>query len=331
MNENVPSPLPCQASQKHKMDRKGSGGGDMDTASIGRNRAVRTNRHIGRLLLRVNLSLVALSLLWTFLKSASATESAATTTVLVYNNAHVSPGILSAAEREAGRILDAAGVGMIWVECPTGSATAGAVRPCSATLKSTDIMLRVLPPPAQRSLRGFGFAISSNLASVYYDDAVRLAVEEEYVEFDARIILGCVIAHELGHLLLGSNSHSSAGIMQSPWGRKQVQQALMGTLLFTAEQAEVMRAEARDRTELQMSNSEGAFVGTAEQSVDQQPRETAKLSRPATVNQPSKRRLASILFGFAGHLRRRTASLWLPPRIRSWPQTLPLRWQATGA
>ena len=291
----------------------------MDTASMARNGAVRTNQHIGRLLLRVSLSLVVLRLVWTFPKSASAAESAATTTVLVYNNAHVSPGILSAAEHEAGRILDRAGVGIIWVECPTGLATAGAERPCSPTLKSTDIMLRVLPLPAQHNLRAdvFGFAISSNLASVYYDSAVRLAVEEEYVEFDARSILGCVIAHELGHLFLGSNSHSSAGIMRSPWGQKQVQQALMGTLLFTAEQAKVMRAEARVRTKLQMSNSKGAFVETAEQSVDQQPRETAKLSRPATVNQPSKRRLALILFGFAGHLRRRAASLWLPPWIRS--------------
>jgi len=179
-------------------------------------------------------------------------------------------------------------------------------------------MLRVLPPPAQHTLRAdvFGFAISSNLASVYYDSAVRLAVEEEYVEFDARSILGCVIAHELGHLFLGSNSHSSAGIMRSPWGQKQVQQALRGTLLFTAEQAKVMRAEARVRTKLQRSNSKGAFVETAEQFVDQQPRETAKLSSPATVNQPSKRRLALILFGFAGHLRRRAASLLLPPWIR---------------
>jgi len=111
-------------------------------------------------------------------------------------------------------------------------------------------MLQVLPPPAQHSSRAdvFGFAISSNLASVYYNDTVRLAAEQEYVEFDARIILGRVIAHQLGHLFLGSNSHSSAGIMRSPWGQKQVQQALMGTLLFTAEQAKVMQAQARART-----------------------------------------------------------------------------------
>jgi len=201
-----------------------------------------------RLVLRVSFSLGTLNLVWALPTLTFAGEP--TATVLVYNHAGVSRSILAAAEREAGRIVDAAGVQIIWVECPMGSTSAGAEGPCSRKLEPTDVMLRVLPALAHHSLKAdvFGFAISSNLASVYYDYAVRLAVEEEYVEFDARIILGCVIAHELGHLFLGSNSHSGAGIMRSPWEHKQLQEALMGTLFFTAEQAKLMQAEARART-----------------------------------------------------------------------------------
>lgn len=119
-------------------------------------------------------------------------------------------------------------------------------------------MLRVLPSLAHHSLKAdvFGFAISPILASVYYEYAARLAVEEEYVEFGARTILGCVIAHELGHLLLGPNSHSSQGIMQPRWGREQVRQLLTGTLLFTPEQARVLRAEARSRMRLRTGTLE---------------------------------------------------------------------------
>ena len=217
----------------------------MGVANIDRNAAIRATRNIGWLLLRLSFSLGALNLVWAFPKLALAGEP--TPAVLVYNYARVSPVILAAAEREAGKILDAAGVRIIWVECPMRSTTASAKGPCLRALKSTDIMLRVLPPPAHHRLRAdvFGFAIRPNLANVYYDYAVRLAVEQEYVEFDARIILGCVIAHELGHLLLGVNSHSSAGIMCSPWGQQQVREALMGTLLFTAEQAKVMQAQVR--------------------------------------------------------------------------------------
>jgi len=64
------------------------------------------------------------------------------------------------------------------------------------------------------------------------------------------VILGCVIAHELGHLLLGSNSHSGSGVMQPQWGRKQVKQALTCELLFTHERSKVIRREAQTRASL---------------------------------------------------------------------------------
>lgn len=111
-------------------------------------RPIKGSWHIGRLLLLLSFSLGALNLVWAMPKAAFGAEPAATTTVLVYNHARVSPAILAAAEREAGRILDAAGVRIIWVECPMGSTTARAEGPCLRKPESTDIMLRVLPPPA---------------------------------------------------------------------------------------------------------------------------------------------------------------------------------------
>ena len=69
------------------------------------------------------------------------------------------------------------------------------------------------------------------------------------------IILGCVIAHEIGHLLLGSNSHSVSGIMQGRWERRQVRQAVTGTLLFTPEQAKLIQAEAQTRMRLQTAET----------------------------------------------------------------------------
>ena len=220
----------------------------MAVAHTDRKGAIGATLHIGRLLLRLSFPLGALHLLWAFPKLAFAGEP--TATVLVYNHAHVAHSLLASAEREAGHILDAAGVRIIWVECPMAATPDSAARPCLGTLKSTDIMLRVLPQPAKHRLKAdvFGFAISPILASVYYDYALRLAVEDEYGDFHARVILGCIIAHELGHLLLGSNSHSSAGIMRSPWGQKQLRQALMGTLLFTSDESKVMQAQVLART-----------------------------------------------------------------------------------
>ena len=229
----------------------------MKVARIDRQRAIRASERSYCLLLRLSFSLAALNLVWAFPKSAFAAEPAVTVTVLVFNYARVSPGALAAAEREASRILGAAGVWPIWLECPMRSSTAAPEGPCLRGPESTDIKLRVLTMPIQNSFEDtvFGFTVRPILASVYYDYAVRLA-RSEGVEFDARKILGCVIAHELGHLLLGPNSHSSTGIMQSPWGREQVREVLTGTLLFTPEQAKLMRAQALTRTRLQTEDPE---------------------------------------------------------------------------
>ena len=54
-------------------------------------------------------------------------------------------------------------------------------------------------------------------------------------------LLGCVIAHEVGHLLLGSDSHSHEGIMQGRWEDAQLREAGKGDLQFTPSQAAFMR------------------------------------------------------------------------------------------
>jgi hypothetical protein len=60
-------------------------------------------------------------------------------------------------------------------------------------------------------------------------------------------ILGIAIAHELGHLLLDLQGHSAEGIMRGEWGLRDLRNATFGMLLFTPQQAEVLRANARSR------------------------------------------------------------------------------------
>src|SRR3974377_268085 len=64
-------------------------------------------------------------------------------------------------------------------------------------------------------------------------------------------ILGHAIAHEVGHLLLNLEVHSERGIMRGEWGRAEMWDAAYGMLLFTPEQAELLRADVRRRSEKQ--------------------------------------------------------------------------------
>jgi hypothetical protein len=178
--------------------------------------------------------------------------------VRVNNYTQASPAILAGAEREAGRILGNAGLRTVWLDCSAGHSTADSQDPCREPLEATDIALRVLSESTQNKFQDtvFGFAVVPVLASVYYDYAAHLA-RSDNAEFEIPIILGCVIAHEVGHLLLGSNSHSDSGIMQGHWERGQIRQAVTGTLLFTPEQAKLIQIEVQARMELQLASFRG--------------------------------------------------------------------------
>jgi hypothetical protein len=186
---------------------------------------------------------------------AAENDYSPTITVLIHNYSQASPAVLAGAEREAGRIMGEAGLRAVWLECPTGPSTADPNVPCQKAAEATDIRLRVLTAPVQNKYEDtvFGFTVHPVLATVYYEYAVRRA-KSDHAEFEIPIILGCVIAHELGHLLLGSNGHSGAGIMRPRWEPRHVRQLMMGTLRFTSEQSMLMRAQARTRMRLPAAN-----------------------------------------------------------------------------
>jgi hypothetical protein len=69
---------------------------------------------------------------------------------------------------------------------------------------------------------------------IFYDRVEKLS---ESVHAPLYIVLGHSIAHEIGHMLLGSSEHSSAGLMQAVLTRKSWRLAAMGLLSFSADEA----------------------------------------------------------------------------------------------
>lgn len=182
---------------------------------------------------------------------ASENDPSPTVAVYIYNYAQAAPAILIKAEREADRILSSAGLRIVWLECPVEPSAARSQGPCPKAPEATDLSLRVLAAPIQNKFQDavFGFTVHPVLASVYYDYVFRRAKSDD-AEFEVPIILGCVIAHELGHLLLGANSHSDRGIMQPRWEPNQFRQLMLGTLLFTSAQSNLMREQVQKRSKL---------------------------------------------------------------------------------
>jgi hypothetical protein len=159
-------------------------------------------------------------------------------TVLVFNFRQVPAATLVKAEKEAGRILEQAGVPVTWRDCPTGN------EPCRRGSGRVFFLAMMAGPVQNKFLDTIsGYAVlPAHLATVHYDYLPRMPDGQNNKQ-DTALVLGCVIAHELGHLLLGAHGHSIAGIMQAHWGIEQMQRALMSQLSFLPEEARLMKAD----------------------------------------------------------------------------------------
>jgi len=82
-------------------------------------------------------------------------------------------------------------------------------------------------------------------ASVFYDRIERL---HKSAEIDLPILLGHALAHEIGHVLLGTKDHSATGIMKPRWSKADFEVGGLTRLCFTPEQSQRMRDEVLRRS-----------------------------------------------------------------------------------
>ncbi len=175
-------------------------------------------------------------------------------TVLLYNYARVPDSTLTRAKRVATRIFRRAEVETAWRAVPLTRAEAEASPASRDGLIVEGLALGVLARSmtahlaVPRSWLGFAqipkAARLPTTASVFLDRVEKLAWDWG---FDRSVILGHVMAHEMGHLLLAQEAHTRTGIMSLGWKRNHLRLAAMGQLLFSQEQAARMRANVQER------------------------------------------------------------------------------------
>ena len=177
----------------------------------------------------------------------------------VYDYAHVQPATLRRAEETVTRIYRKIGVEVRWVDLPPLSEGKEGDLPHG---QPYDIQISILP---QAMAERFGVPAASlgftpgpgrirPTTYVFFDRIEDLA-KRQLAAWAARSvpnygtkaqILGHAIAHEVGHVL-GLHSHSNIGIMRADWNTNDLVAAATGELLFTYQQADVIRAEVQLR------------------------------------------------------------------------------------
>src|SRR6201995_3492707 len=230
--------------------------GEDEMVSISQS-AVRTTRPPKRTLAGLSLALAAFSVgVLAFPTSIFAKEEPRVNiSVLVYNYAGAAPGTLAGAEHQADRILNQAGVRAGWFDCSAKPGKLDEKSICRSGLGNQNIVLRLLSrhTPTRVPDFAFGFAVSPGLASVYYGDAARMA-ERQQLRSELPLLLGCLMVHEIGHLLLNSFGHSPTGVMQAEWGPTQLQQSLTGLMIFTPAQSRLIREQVQARMSLPLDS-----------------------------------------------------------------------------
>jgi hypothetical protein len=163
-------------------------------------------------------------------------------TVFVTDSANAPEQVVVAAERNAARIFHQAGVEVDWVNC-VGPAGSPSQAQCSDNLMRVDLLVRIVPHARTLGDDIFGVSFldhdTGTYADLFFEPIEKL--HEQNRDISLALILGDVLAHELGHLLLGSNAHSRDGIMQPHWTREQLKRGSMGQIRFNKEQSARMR------------------------------------------------------------------------------------------
>ena len=178
-------------------------------------------------------------------------------TVRMYNYG-VARSTLVQAEGKATAILNQVGLNVAWVDCPATPAEFRSYPGCQGLLGTTDFALKILTADEAEWFPSHHEALGRALpcppdqvgcsAYIFYRNVLEVAADGVA---DKSQVLGHAVVHEIGHLLLGPNSHTASGIMRGRWNKQDLETIAKGHLAFSEQQSQRIREEIRKRSAVQ--------------------------------------------------------------------------------
>lgn len=139
--------------------------------------------------------------------------------VRVYRSPEIASDVLRTALNVAEATFAGASVYVVWQVCGPGE--------CQTPPSPAERLVRLVRSPkgASHDTRCLGDALIDSqkgtgvLATVYVDRVLDLV---RRLDIDHPTLLGRTIAHEIGHLLLATNSHAPSGLMRELWSAEEL-------------------------------------------------------------------------------------------------------------
>jgi hypothetical protein len=178
----------------------------------------------------------AVAIGWTvaaaMLTTSSESPAAERLVIRTYDTFGVPAREMTNARSVAALILHDVGLQAVWRDCSTG---------CGDALGPGELLVRIVAAPEGVVAESLGCAVidlqqgAGTLATVYAD---RVSVLASRAGVNAGTLLGRAVAHEIGHLLLGTARHSAGGLMRALWTDRELQRAAAADWTFSAEDIE---------------------------------------------------------------------------------------------
>lgn len=165
-------------------------------------------------------------------------------TVHVYNYAHIPAWRLARTQKRVEGFFLGAGIRMKWED--TALPSSNGTNPSESVWHpdSSDLVLKIVSGFPKKNPRFYDlvFGITAGSQSIIFSDKTQAVASSAEVTHPE--ILAITIAHELGHALLGPDSHSDKGIMRPRFYPEDFKKAQCKSLAFTPDQAQHIRRQA---------------------------------------------------------------------------------------
>ena len=194
-------------------------------------------------------ALVAIAPSWGTASTLGVSNDVPVATIRVYDYAQVPAESLRQAQQLVTKIYSAIGVRIRWLDTVRAEEMP---LPRGASIADSNGFVMIVrnsstSSPYEDVKDALGTAVISrhNGGRVAYVMSDRIRRVAGGSETTATSVMGAVIAHELGHLLLPRGSHSPSGLMQANWDRDVVLEIKPTDLKFTPKQARLVREALR--------------------------------------------------------------------------------------
>lgn len=168
-----------------------------------------------------------------------------TLVVRVYDGVGLATRDVREANRVASEILAEAGVDLRWRICPAEPVQR--VDSCRQPLAANEAVLRIIPAARQMTAEpaSLGFTLldpsgrQAVLSTVFMDRILDVAGR---ARVDPTQLAGRAMAHEIGHLLLGTSGHATSGLMRAFWSDDTLRSHARDDWSLLPEEADAIRA-----------------------------------------------------------------------------------------